>query len=74
MLVGGEIDVVYCPRAPRPFAEGRPEIRRLFADPHAEEERYVARTRIFPIMHVVVLRQDVYEGRRGSPSAPEVTE
>jgi 4,5-dihydroxyphthalate decarboxylase len=63
MLVRGEIDAVYCPRTPRPFAEGRPEIRRLFADPRAEEERYFARTRIFPIMHVIVLRRDVYEGR-----------
>jgi 4,5-dihydroxyphthalate decarboxylase len=63
MLVSGEIDAVYCPRTLRPFAEGRPEVRRLFADPRAEEERYFARTRIFPIMHVVVLRRDVYEGR-----------
>jgi 4,5-dihydroxyphthalate decarboxylase len=64
MLVKGEIDAVYCPRTPRPFAEGRPEVRRLFADPRAEEERYFSRTGIFPIMHTVVLRRDVYEGRR----------
>jgi 4,5-dihydroxyphthalate decarboxylase len=64
MLVQGEIDAIYCPRTPRPFAEGRPEVRRLFADPRAEEERYFARTGIFPIMHTVVLRRDVYEGRR----------
>jgi 4,5-dihydroxyphthalate decarboxylase len=64
MLVTGEIDAVCCPRTPRPFAEGRPEIRRLFADPRAEEERYFTQTGIFPIMHTVVLRRDVYEGRR----------
>ena len=63
MLVSGEIDAVYCPRTPRPFAEGRPEVRRLFADPRAEEERYFTRTGIFPIMHTVVLRRDVYEAR-----------
>jgi 4,5-dihydroxyphthalate decarboxylase len=64
MLVTGEIDAVYCPRTPRPFAEGRPEIRRLFADPRTEEERYFTQTGIFPIMHTVVLRHDVYTGRR----------
>ena len=64
MLVTGEIDALYCPRTPRPFLEGRPEVRRLFADPRAEEERYYAGTGIFPIMHTVVLRRDVYEKHR----------
>ncbi len=64
MLVQREIDAIYCSRTPRPFAEGRPEVRRLFADPRAEEERYFSRTGIFPIMHTVVLRRDVYQGRR----------
>ena len=64
MLVSGEIDAVYCPRTPRPFAERRPEVRRLFADPRAEEERYFRQTGIFPIMHTVVLRPDVYTQRR----------
>jgi 4,5-dihydroxyphthalate decarboxylase len=64
MLVNGEIDAVYCPRTPRPFAQGRPEVRRLFADPRAEEERYFAQTGIFPVMHTVVLRADVYERHR----------
>jgi 4,5-dihydroxyphthalate decarboxylase len=63
MLLRGDIDAVYCPRTPVPFAEGRPEIRRLFADPRAEEEAYFARTGIFPIMHTVVLRRDVYDAR-----------
>jgi 4,5-dihydroxyphthalate decarboxylase len=39
-------------------------VRRLFADSRGEEERYFARTRIFPIMHVVVMHRRVYEGNR----------
>jgi 4,5-dihydroxyphthalate decarboxylase len=38
-------------------------VRHLFADPRAEEERYAAETGIFPIMHTVVLRCDVYAAR-----------
>ncbi len=63
MLVTGEIDALYSPRTPEPFAARRPEVRRLFADPRAEEERYFKETGIFPIMHVLVLRRDVYEQR-----------
>ncbi len=63
MLVSGEIDALYSPRVPRPFAERRPEVRRLFPDPRREEERYFAQTGIFPIMHTVVLRRDLYERR-----------
>ncbi len=40
---------------------------RLFSDTRAEEEQYFARTGIFPIMHVVVIRRDVYEANRWLP-------
>jgi 4,5-dihydroxyphthalate decarboxylase len=63
MLVTGEIDALYTPRTPLPFAQGRPEVRRLFPDVRAEEERYYRQTGLFPVMHVVVLRRDVYEAR-----------
>lgn len=63
MLVTGEIDALYSPRTPRPLLTGDPRVRRLFADPAAAEADYFARTGIFPIMHVVVLRRDVYERR-----------
>jgi 4,5-dihydroxyphthalate decarboxylase len=61
MLAHGELDALYTPRVPRGFGEGR--VRRLFLDARAEEERYFAETGIFPVMHVVVLRRDVYEQR-----------
>ena len=46
---------------------GTGSVRRLFADTRAEEERYFAATGIFPIMHVIVIRRDVYEANRWLP-------
>jgi 4,5-dihydroxyphthalate decarboxylase len=64
MLVAGEIDALYTPRTPAPYAQGRPEVRRLFGDAAAEEARYFARTGVFPIMHTVVLRRARYARHR----------
>ena len=63
MLAEGALDALYSPRTPRLFAAGDPRVRRLFADPRTEEERYFTTTGIFPIMHVVALRRDLYERR-----------
>jgi 4,5-dihydroxyphthalate decarboxylase len=63
MLAEGALDALYSPRTPRLFAAGDPRVRRLFADPRGEEERYFTTTGIFPIMHVVALRRDLYERR-----------
>ncbi len=63
MLAAGAIDAFQGPRVPSSFVPGGP-VRRLFADPVAAEKEYFARTGIFPIMHVVVIRRDVYERHR----------
>jgi 4,5-dihydroxyphthalate decarboxylase len=60
MLADGEIDAFQGPRVPSSFVPGG-RVRRLFADPVAAEQAYFAETGIFPIMHVVVVRRDVYE-------------
>lgn len=65
LLLDGKLDAVYSARNPAPFnTPGGGGIRRLFSDPEAVEREYHARTGIFPIMHTLVLRQDVYERHR----------
>jgi 4,5-dihydroxyphthalate decarboxylase len=63
LLRSGGIDALYSARAPRSFDPASPDspIRRLFADVRDAEERYARQTGIFPIMHTVVLRREVYE-------------
>jgi 4,5-dihydroxyphthalate decarboxylase len=65
LLAAGEIDAIYSPRVPGCYGKGN--VRRLFADTRAEEERYFAETGIFPIMHVIVIRRAVYEANRWLP-------
>ncbi len=64
MLANGEIDALYTPRVPSPFRDRDPRVTRLFDDVVAVEKEYFAATGIFPIMHVVVIRRDVYERHR----------
>ena len=64
MLESGEIDAMFTPRAPSSFTRGTGKVRRLFEDSHTAEREYYERTKIFPIMHVIAIRRDVYEQHR----------
>jgi 4,5-dihydroxyphthalate decarboxylase len=61
MLVDGELDALMTAQVPGPYVKRLPEVRRLFARPRDAERDHFKRTGIFPIMHVTVLREDIYK-------------
>jgi 4,5-dihydroxyphthalate decarboxylase len=64
MLETGELDAMFTPRAPSSFSSGSGKVRRLFANYANAEREYYQRTKIFPIMHVIAMRREVYEKNR----------
>ncbi|MHA6631646.1 ABC transporter substrate-binding protein [Pseudonocardia sichuanensis] len=64
MLLDGELDAVYSARNPWPVNVPGGGLRRLFPDPVRVEQDYFTGTGIFPIMHTLVIRREVYDQHR----------
>jgi 4,5-dihydroxyphthalate decarboxylase len=61
MLAEGELDAVIHSSIIKPFMAGDPRVARLFPDFKAEEEKFFAKTGIFPIMHVLGVKNEIIE-------------
>jgi 4,5-dihydroxyphthalate decarboxylase len=59
MLAEGELDAVLESNLIKPILDRDPRVGRLFSDYVREEEAYFRRTGIFPIMHVVAIREEI---------------
>ncbi len=64
LLTDGELDAVISARTPSCYANKHPKIRRLFPDYRAAERDYYRKTGIFPIMHALGIRRDIYDGNK----------
>jgi 4,5-dihydroxyphthalate decarboxylase len=61
MLATGEIDALQSPRMPSTLHTMPDKVKRLFENYVEVERAYYRRTRIFPIMHVIAMRREVFE-------------
>ncbi len=61
MLLAGDLDAIVTGAALASFQARDPRVGQLFEDPRAVDLEAYHRTGIFPIMHIIALRRDVYE-------------
>ena len=60
MLASGEIDALIGAFTPKSLGTS-PDVARLLEDPAAQERAYFAKTGIFPIMHALVVKREVFD-------------
>jgi 4,5-dihydroxyphthalate decarboxylase len=61
MLANGDIDCALIARPPDCFRLGHPDVVRLFPDYWEMEEAYYKRTKVWPIMHIIVMKKAVLD-------------
>ncbi len=61
MLAEGELDALIHSSLIKPIVNKDPRVGRLFPDYKAEEQAFYKKTQIFPIMHVMGIKEEVVE-------------
>ena len=61
LLLAGEIDGEVEPDLPAGWLRGERALERLFPDFEREEKDYYQKTRIFPIMHPIVIKKEILD-------------
>lgn len=61
MLANGELDAIICANLFPSLLNGAPDVRRLFENYKEAESAYYKKNGIFPIMHTVAMRQELWE-------------
>jgi 4,5-dihydroxyphthalate decarboxylase len=61
LLLAGEIDALVEPDLPEAWLQGKGTVARLFPDCEKEERAYYEKTRIFPIMHPLVVKKEILD-------------
>jgi 4,5-dihydroxyphthalate decarboxylase len=64
MLRDGDIDALYTARKPSTYTGPEGGVTRLFENFMEVERAYFRKTRIFPIMHTIVIRREIYEAQQ----------
>ncbi len=61
MLAAGEVDCALVARPPDCFVKRHKDVTRLFPDFQEMEEKYYARTKVWPIMHVIAMKRAILD-------------
>lgn len=69
MLADGELDAVFTAQTPICWRRRAPNVGRLFPDYRTAELNYFKKTGIFPIMHLIAVRQSLVEKYPWMPRA-----